>query len=161
MHYFIDGYNFLFRLSKKKLPLEKKRGLLLVTLNEEIGKLGLNATIVFDSKEKYQDAPTRGHLDALEIIYTTRNESADDYILKAIEEATHPQNETVVSSDRELTGRSKQLGAKILSIEEFIAFIMRKKEKKKKLLSPLRAFKDSEKEIERLLKIFEERFKDL
>jgi predicted RNA-binding protein with PIN domain len=160
MHYYIDGYNFLFRLSNKKLPLEKKRNLLLITLNEEIEKLGLNITIVFDSSDKLRDMPSRGHLDALEIVYTTKNQTADDYILKAIENSAYPQNETVVSSDRELTGRSKQLGAKILSIEQFLTFITRKKAKKKKS-SAVKTFKDSEKEIERLLKIFEERFGDI
>ncbi len=160
MHYFIDGYNFLFRLSKQKLPLEKKRTLLLITLNEEIEKLRMDATIVFDSSEKLRESASRGHLDALEIIYTTKQETADDYILKAIKASSNPQNETVVSSDRELTGRCKQLGAKAVTIEQFLSMIQKKKARKKRG-SATRAFKDTEKEIERLLKIFEERFKQL
>lgn len=156
MHYYIDGYNFLFRVSKKKLPLEQKRDLILITLNEELEKLRLNTTIVFDSSDKLRDHSSRGHLDALEIVYTTKNESADDYIFKAIEHASHPQNETVVTSDRELAGKCKQLRAKILSIDQFLAFIKKKKEQKRRL-SPVKAFRDSEKEIERLLKIFESR----
>lgn len=154
MHYYIDGYNFLFRVSKKKLPLEKKRDLILITLNEELEKLRLNTTIVFDSSDGLRDHASRGHLDALEIVYTTKNESADEYIFKAIENAAHPQNETVVTSDRELAGKCKQLRAKILSIEQFLSFIKKKKDQKRRS-SPIKAFRDSDKEIERLLKIFE------
>lgn len=160
MHYFIDGYNFLFRLSSKKLPLEKKRTLLLITLNEEIEKLRIDATVVFDSSEKLREAAARGHLDALEIIYTTKQETADDYILNAIKTAPNPQNETVVSSDRELTGRCKQLGAKTLTVEQFLSLVQKKKIKRKKA-TPTNAFKETEREIARLLKIFEERFKQL
>lgn len=155
MHYYIDGYNFLFRVSKKKLPLEKKRDLILITLNEELEKLRLNTTVVFDSSDGLRDHASRGHLAALEIVYTTKNESADEYIFKAIENAPSPQNETVVTSDRALASKCKYLGAKILSIDQFLTFIKKKKAQKKSL-SPIKAFRDSEKEIARLLKIFEQ-----
>lgn len=158
MHYFIDGYNFLFRISQKKTSLEKQRDLTLHALNEEIEKLRLNVTIVFDSSEKLRDAASRGHLDALEVIYTTKQQTADDYIYKAIEDALQPQTETVVTSDRELAGKCKQLGAKILSIEQFITFIAKKKLQKKRL-SPRKEFRDSDKEMERLQKIFEGKLK--
>jgi predicted RNA-binding protein with PIN domain len=156
VHYYIDGYNFLFRLDKKTYALEKKRTLFLITLNEEIDKLRLDATIVFDSSDKLRDGATRGHFDALEVVYTTSAESADDYILNAIKHSPHPRQETVVSSDRELTGRCGQLGANTLSIKEFLSLLQQKKLKKKKS-SPITSFKETEKEIARFLKIFEKR----
>lgn len=159
MHYFIDGYNFLFRLFQKKGSLQKQRDAALFSLNEEIEKLPLSITVVFDSSEKLREAASRSHLDALEIIYTTRQQSADDYIYKAIEEATHPQNETVVTSDRELAGKCRQLGANTLTVEQFLTHLQKRKAKKRRGKAS-KGFKESDQEMERLLKIFEEKLKN-
>jgi predicted RNA-binding protein with PIN domain len=160
VHYYIDGYNFLFRLSKKHFPLEKKRQEILIILNRLFKALKLKATIVFDSSDQSREYASRSHFDFLEVVYTTKNQSADDYILQEIHGCEFPKQKMVVSSDRELTGRCKQKGANVLSIEEFIEFIVKKKGKQKKSSSAQGIFQTSEEELNRLLTIFEDRLKN-
>ena len=159
MHYFIDGYNLLFRLVSSKSSLEKQRKQVLVLLNDEISSLSLNATIVFDSSERGRPESVRGHFDALEMVFTTKEQTADAYIVKEIENSPHPQQEVVVTSDRELANRCRQLGSKAQSIEDFLAWLLKKKKQKKKRQTT-RIFKDSDRELMRLLEIFEKRFRE-
>src|ERR1700679_3644862 len=113
--YLIDGYNCLFRLAKSKSDLKTKRLQFIETLNDLVSSLRLNATVVFDSADPSSRIPTRGHFDALEIIYTTKELSADAFILEKIQSAQDPERFTVVTSDRELAARCKAYKAKILS----------------------------------------------
>jgi predicted RNA-binding protein with PIN domain len=158
MRYLIDAYNLLFRTQKKKGPLEKNRQSLIEELNELTSKLNLHATLVFDGAEEHLRLPSRGHYDALEIIYTTKGQSADEYIFDEVRAAKSPSQLTVVSNDRELTGRCRQHRAKTLTIDEFLHSLVKKKAKKKRLsASSPKTFRDSDPEIARLLAIFEKR----
>jgi len=159
--YLIDGYNFLFRLTKTKAALQTKRLHFIETLNDLISTLKLNAIVVFDSAHPSSRLPTRGHFDALEIIYTTKNLSADAYILEKIQSAQHPEHITVVTSDRDLTASSKAFKAKTLSIEAFLNFLTKKKNKQKQKFPKTSILRDSDAEIERLLRIFEKRLENL
>ncbi len=158
MHYYIDGYNLLFRVTagtaKSNRSLQHQRQAVLEALGHQIADLHLNATIVFDSQQTH----TRGHLDALEIVYAAENQSADAYIIEEIGRSANPSQETVVTSDRELAARCKQRGARTQTIDAFLAALFKKRKKKKK--SPLRRFRDTDAEIARLLKIFEQRLEE-
>lgn len=161
MRYLIDAYNLLFRTQKKKGPLEKYRQSLIEELNELTSRLNLHATLIFDGAEEHLRLPSRGHFDALEIIYTTKGQSADEYIFEEVCAAKSPSQLTVVSNDRELTGRCRQHRAKTLTIDEFLHFLVKKKDKKKRLsASSPKTFRDSDPEIARLLAIFEKRMLD-
>lgn len=156
MHYLVDAYNLLFRTLKKRGPLEKSRQLLIEELNDAIKRVNLNVTLVFDGSQEHLRQPTRGHFDAIEVVYTSKGQSADEYISDEVMLAKNPSQLTVVTNDRELAGRCKQSRAKILSIDEFIAFLLKKKIKKKKQsANPDKAFRDSDPEIARLMLIFE------
>jgi predicted RNA-binding protein with PIN domain len=163
MRYLIDGYNLLFKLSTPaKSPLEKKRLLLISELNEVVSLLKLNATIVFDGSMPLPATATRQHFDALEIVYTTAEQNADAYIIKEVELARRPSQITVITSDRSLTMQCRSLGAQAKSIHDFLAFIHKKKTKKRRISSPATegAFRDSETQIARYLKIFEKKITD-
>jgi hypothetical protein len=152
MHYFVDGYNLLFRLAKDETkPLQNKREILLAAL----ASFKLNLSIVFDSALARHGAQERGHWQDIEIVYTELGQSADAYIKQQIMDSPTPRQETVITSDRELARICKHLGAHVQSIETFVGKLNNKKLKMRK--PKVHPFKESDKEIERLLKIFEER----
>ncbi len=151
-HYLVDAYNFLFLAMGKRGTLENRRQRLIDELNEAVSKHHLYVTLVFDGSEEH----LRGHYDALEIVYTRQAQTADEYILNEVMHAKHPSQITVVSNDRELTGRSRQHRAKTLTISQFIAYLAKKKMKQKK--RKISTFRESDPEMARLLAIFEKKF---
>jgi predicted RNA-binding protein with PIN domain len=158
MHYWIDGYNLLFRITKNYREMKQNERKLLSTLNQSIILLKYNATVVFDGREKDPPEALRRNFDALALIYTPHNQTADDYILEALADSANPAKETVVSSDYELLGKAKQRGANVLTIEAFLARLVKKKQKKKAATEKI--FQESSTELKRLLKIFEDKLNE-
>lgn len=158
MHYWIDGYNLLFRITKNYREMKENERKLLSTLNQSIILLKYNATVVFDGREKDPPEALRRNFDALALIYTPHNQTADDYILEALADSANPAKETVVSSDYELLGKAKQRGANVLTIEAFLARLVKKKQKKKAATEKI--FQESSTELKRLLKIFEDKLNE-
>jgi predicted RNA-binding protein with PIN domain len=148
-HYYIDAYNLLFKLAIKASSLQKRREALLAILKPFAA---MNLTLVFDGAEISE----RSHFGDLEVIYT-HGESADEYIIKEIENAVKPSKHTVVTSDRPLAKTVKNLGANILSVPEFLLLIS-KKEKKTRVQ---KTFTESPYEIKRLLAIFEKKLNEI
>ncbi len=158
MHYLVDAYNLLFRTLKKRSSLEKSRQSLIEELNTAVAELNLHVTLVFDGAEEHLPLPTRGHYDATEIVYTSKAQTADEYIYEEVTLSQSPAQLTVVTNDRELSGRCHQHRAQTMTIDEFLHFLSKKKIKKKRLkTSHERTFGDSDPEITRLLLIFEKR----
>jgi predicted RNA-binding protein with PIN domain len=131
---------------------------LLAALNRSITLLKYQVTVVFDGREKDPPEALRRNLDSLALIYTPHHQTADDYILEAIGDSTNPAHETVVSSDMELLRKAQQRGAKTLTVEEFLARLVKKKNKKK--APTKKVFQENSTELKRLLKIFEERLEE-
>src|SRR4051812_44855014 len=115
MLYLVDAYNLLFRTLKKQGTLERTRHKLIEEINEAVSQLNLLVVLVFDGAEEHLPHPTRGHFDAIEIIYTSKTKSADAYITEEVAHSNAPTQITVVSNDRELAGRCRNYRAKILS----------------------------------------------
>lgn len=157
MEHWIDGYNFLFRITKDYKTLQRQKNHILTSLETWVDTFHLHLTLIFDGKHKAPAEAIRGHLRTIEIIYTHEHQSADDYIIEHIEHHPKPSQVIVVSSDREVLGKSKQLGAKTQTIEEFLSFLLNKEKKRKKETRPAPSFHDTEFQIKRLRKIFEER----
>lgn len=156
MHYLIDAYNLLFRASKKTGSLEKSRQKMIEELNEAISNTKLHVTLVFDGAEQHLPYSSRGHFDALELVYTPKSMSADEYISEEVINSSSPSQITVVTNDRELSIRCRNHRAKTQTIDAFIAFLTKKKTKAKTALStPI--FKESKFEFTRLLLIFEKK----
>jgi hypothetical protein len=160
MHYLIDGYNLLFRVLKKTRDLERSRQALIEELNEAVVALNAPVTLVFDGAKDSLPPTLRRHFKAIELVYTTSGQSADTYILEEVELARNPKALTVVSNDRELQTKCRNVGTEQLSIDAFLHFLLRKKNKK--LQEPEREypFTESKKELDRLLTLFEERLKE-
>ena len=150
MKYLIDGYNLLFFKNPARLPFPQKRSELIAFLNRIASELCIDLVIVFDGSPDFQ----RGHYDSVEIVYTAKEESADDYIEEVVHLATTPQQHTVVSNDNQLRKRSSLLGAKAITVDAFFSLLSNKRRRKKGIPSEKKA-RESDREIARLLALFE------
>jgi predicted RNA-binding protein with PIN domain len=146
MHYFIDGYNLLFRLSTETKTLEEARKQIIDSLVDT--KFSL--TLVFDGKR--DDLPHRMHKGSLEIIYTSQGQSADAYILEAISLVKNPKVHTVITSDKNLASFCCKIGAYAQPIDAFLTLL----KKSRAVTTHEKPVKDTNRELSRLLKIFME-----
>jgi uncharacterized protein len=144
MHYFIDGYNMLFRLLHDNENLQSQRESIIYDLNKKISLIKLDVSVVFDSRFQI-GGRSRSHYDNLEILFSAEGETADEYILDEIKNASQPQQETVVTSDKKLAWQVRGGLAHTESVEEFILWLNRsyknklrqiKKDKPPPLTSP-------------------------
>jgi uncharacterized protein len=119
MHYYIDGYNYMFRYYYAEDDLQEKRQRLLADLNAKVKLLKLDVTIVFDAQYE-PSSNSRTHFDALEVIFTSHGEIADEFILQALKIASFPAMQTVVTSDKKLYSQAKRLHAQAETVELFI-----------------------------------------
>src|ERR1700722_7718669 len=156
MHYLVDAYNLLFRTLKKRGSLEKSRQVLIEELHDLASTLNLHVTLVFDGADEHLPLASRGHYDIIEIIYTSKSQTADEYIFEEVKHSRNPTQVTVVTNDRELSGRCRQRRAHTLTIDAFLQLLSKKRTKKKRKHSS-QPFRDSDPEIARLLMIFEKR----
>lgn len=124
MHYFIDGYNMLFRLLHGSEDLQSQRESFIYDLNKKISLLKLDVSIVFDSTFQI-GGRSRSHYDSVEILYSAEGETADEYILDEIKNTLHPQQETVVTSDKKLAWQVRNRLAHTETVEEFIFWLNR------------------------------------
>lgn len=152
MHYWIDGYNFFFRLTKNYKTMRAQERSLLEKLYQTMTSLNSPMTVVFDGREKDPPEALQRNLRAMNIVYTPATQTADNYILSMLNLAQNPAQEMVISSDRDLLRKSKQLGARTQTIEEFLTTITRKKSSS---TEESKQTKESSSEFARLLKIFE------
>ncbi len=158
MQYLVDAYNLLFRAVKKRGSLQNTRQLIIEELNESVSHLNMAIVLVFDGADENLSDFSRGHFGAIELIYTSKGKSADEYIIEEVALAKSPEKITVVTSDRELANHCKNLGAQKMSIHEFISLLAKKKLKKKRVPSTSsRKFQESTSEFTRLLRAFEKK----
>ncbi|QZA59437.1 NYN domain-containing protein [Candidatus Rhabdochlamydia porcellionis] len=157
MRYFVDGYNLLFYLTKKHNPLRQYRYELISYFATSISSF-LDIVLVFDGSDPHEKHSTKHHIGPIEIIYTPLNMTADFYIFEEIQLHKNPAHTTVVSNDQELIIRCRALGAKTLSLTDFLSYVTKKNEKQKK--STETPIQETPQEISRLLKIFENKLKE-
>ncbi len=122
MHYYIDGYNLLFRVVDAVENLQTEREAVLAELGKRAQAIDLSATIVFDAH--HQPGPvSRGHYKNLEIVYTSEKESADEYIHRAVLRIKNARFITVVTSDKKLAWLCRVHGANTQSISAFLKWL--------------------------------------
>ena len=156
MHYYIDGYNWLFQTVKPSTAFEGKRRDFIEAISMLTKDLSADVTIVFDSSDPTRDLYTRSHFQDIEIIYTPKGQTADAYIEDAVALKAVLGPVAVVTLDRNLQDKCRALGATILTMKAFYSLCAKKKDKKiKKSAAPAAA--ESPQQIARLMKIFEER----
>jgi predicted RNA-binding protein with PIN domain len=135
MHYYIDGYNLMFRLLRSRGDLQSQRDHVIRDLNDKISAAGMDASLVFDATFT-QDNRTRSHFGNLEILFTDEGETADEYIIDELRHSPTPRRETVVTSDKALARHARDLSAKTESVEDFMCRLNRTHTgKQKKIVS--------------------------
>ena len=124
MHYYIDGYNLLFRLMDTRKNFKLLREKFIEEINHKASLLKMQLSIVFDAHFQSGEG-SRSHYDALEILYTPFGETADDYLLSQMKRAKFPHQITIVTSDKKLALRLRHKGALTQSVEEFMDLLNR------------------------------------
>ena len=135
MHYFIDGYNLLFRSAWRSFrgSLEKARSELIEELNCNAELLHLTITLVFDAPFLSEELQ-RGHFRALEIIYSSHGKSADETLIELLYNFHPPKDAVLVSSDKELRYRARALGVQVESVDGFLSSLRKRSRKKQNKL---------------------------
>lgn len=154
MYYLIDGYNLIFSLAESKESLQILRQKVIRALQKQFARRKISGMLVFDGAHRRDEESGLSYSSSLVVAYAPKGQSADEYIVEHIEVATNPKQITVVTNDRGLARHSKSAGAKVQLNDEFIAWL--KKRKKKTAEEPA----ETQQNIDRLLKIFEERLKN-
>lgn len=134
MHYFVDGYNMLFRLKHGRGDLQRQREQIIYDLNEKAALANLNISIVFDAYFQLGEG-SRSHFDSVEILFTAKGQTADEFIIKEISRSLHPRRETVVTSDKDLAWHAKRLHAHTETVEGFLERLNKTHQKKQKQVS--------------------------
>lgn len=122
MHYYIDGYNMLFKISSERKQLQQLREEFIEDLNRKVSLLNLNVSIVFDAIH-FEGGRSRSHVNDLTILFTGSGESADKYIIDAIQESSNRRREVVVTNDKTLALHVRHLSAKVETVDEFLQWL--------------------------------------
>jgi predicted RNA-binding protein with PIN domain len=111
-HLLIDGYNYIGRTALAGMfgasDPETARDHLLDQLVEYRKEKGARITVVFDAYAGVHLFRSRTNYKGIEVIYSGRDETADDVIRQSIR--TRPAGLVVVSSDRALIDEAKRYG---------------------------------------------------
>lgn len=134
LYYLIDGYNVIRQmsfLSGKTLRGEREG---LIRFIKEKKPQGKNrVAIVFDGQKGVSSPPQQN--SEIKVIFT-KNISADEKIKKMVEKGDAKQM-VVVSDDKEIKFCVRNLGAKVLSVKEFIEKgLPNRRPTGKKMISP-------------------------
>jgi len=117
----LDCYNVLHAVMPPSLAGLDEAGLCLALSRSRW--LGERMTVVCDGLPKVlrqQESPVA----AVEIVYAGRDKSADDVLIRMIDEGHSPRRLTVVSSDRQIQKAARRRRANALTSEEFIHILV-------------------------------------
>ena len=125
MRYLIDGYNLLFRIVHASDDLQTQRKKIIDELSLKMQFLELKGSLIFDAHYQYGEATqiTSSHLD---VHFTAKGQTADDYILEIIKNDKSPSQLTVITSDKKLSWRARRKLAKSESVEDFIKWLTKR-----------------------------------
>ncbi len=119
LHYILDGYNIIKCMDGlADLSLEDGRSALLKILSFQRpqGSARNDVTVVFDGRSDVWGPTPSG---PTKVVFTS-GETADEYIKRAVEGAKDLKNVVVVTNDGEICCYVRKLGAKVLSVLEFL-----------------------------------------
>lgn len=138
MHYYIDGYNLLFRVVRAGDDLKSQRIKIINELQTKVRFLELSATLVFDAQYQHGEA-AQTHFKGLDLLFTAEGETADEAILRLVKNSPKPDQCTVITSDKRLAWAARRRSAKTESIEEFLGWL------NKRVKNKIRRLKEADK----------------
>lgn len=119
IHYLLDGYNITHQMpALKSAKLEDQRWELLrfIEKHSPQGSLNNRVTVVFDGSRDVFGTMSSA---AAKVIFS-QGESADDKIRTIVARAGNTKNIIVVTDDRDIQYAVGALGAKAISVQEFL-----------------------------------------
>jgi uncharacterized protein len=122
MHYYIDGYNLMFRSHTAGDNLQAQREKIVFDLNAKIQFLKLKATLVFDAAYCHGDS-TQSHFKYIKILFSAQGQTADELILAELQACGSSDQQVVVTSDKQLAYQARRLHAQTESVEEFLEWL--------------------------------------
>ena len=111
MPYFLDGNNLIGLARRTARPGEDDRAALLSEVSARLRGNRSSVRVFFDGEGR------GASLGSLTV--SGAGGSADEAILREVRRSAHPHQITVVTADRDLARRSRDLGAKAMSPSEF------------------------------------------
>lgn len=114
----------------------------------------MKGTLVFDGAHNRDEESGLSYPSPLTVAYAPKGQSADEYIVEYIHLNKNPKQIIVITNDRGLRRHAIAGGAKVIHNKEFIQNLSKKKTIEK--FEP----KETQTNIDRLLKIFEEKLKN-
>lgn len=119
MHYLLDGYNLAHWLAPgdHDLDAHQLRALLLAHASGRVPGDAASMAIYWDVRKMHPGIPARENMG-----WCVQHNvpDADAAIINAVYDAARPHECTVVSRDREVTGKSRQLGARTMSPDDLL-----------------------------------------
>jgi predicted RNA-binding protein with PIN domain len=155
MYYWVDGYNLIFSLIKSNASLKTQRSEVILSLKKLFAKRKIAGTLVFDGSHKRDEESGLSYPSPLIVAYTPKGQSADEYIVEQIKGSKEAKQMVVITNDKGLAAHVKSYGAKVQANGEFIEWLHKQRKAKKEKI-PV----DTQQNIDRLLKIFEEKLKN-
>ncbi|MBI5149938.1 MAG: NYN domain-containing protein [Candidatus Omnitrophica bacterium] len=119
LHYLLDGYNIIHQMpvsARSKLEDQRRQLVQWIESCRPQGSPRNAVTVVFDGRLDVWSAAAG--TSSVRIVFA-QGESADDKIVRTVEEAAHRKNVVVVTDDRALQRGVRALGAKVSSVADF------------------------------------------
>jgi predicted RNA-binding protein with PIN domain len=120
MIWLIDGHNLIGKMPGLRLDDPDDERKLLYQLHLFAQRARRRLTVVFDPGLLYVPPHKSPYAD-VKVHYARAGQTADRVILNMLRAAARPREITVVTSDRGLGNAARDLGAQVLSSEEFLA----------------------------------------
>jgi predicted RNA-binding protein with PIN domain len=126
--YYIDGYNVIHHCSRLKHLAHREFEAARDELADRVARFCVatshSAKIVFDGAGRDPSPPELGGLvPRLEVIYSTKRQTADAYIERCVYVATDRKGIVVVSADRGIRQLCQGLGTLVMAPDHFLTEI--------------------------------------
>lgn len=119
LQYLLDGYNIIYQVpALARGSLEEQRAKLIRFIEDKRpqGSFKNKVTIVFDGQPQHFGSTRTA---SVKIIFS-QNETADERILRLVDDAQNRKNMIVVTEDRPLQYAVRALGAEVMKVDSFI-----------------------------------------
>jgi predicted RNA-binding protein with PIN domain len=125
LRFIIDGYNLVYKISKIKDSSTPCSDLIFFIYKKKLtGSSNNEVWVIFDGGQP----PYQINNFQYKIRFSSQ-ESADDLIIKKIERINNRKQTVVVTDDRQLAYRARFLGARSISVDEFVSKTKKRKKK--------------------------------
>jgi len=121
MPYLIDGNNLLGAARDVRLALPRTEREMIRALSRFAGRRRGRLTIVFDGPPGSRQGGAAGPAAGVKVIYSGAGRTADDVIMGIAERSRTPRDIVLVTSDRALRSRARDLGCRLMGCAEFAA----------------------------------------